>query len=337
MRIVLPMAGYGTRLRPHTWSKPKPLVSMAGKPMLGHVLDMFAPVPSIDEVVFIVGYLGEQIKTYVDQAYPHLKARYVEQRELVGQSHAVWLAREGLVGPMLLVFVDTIIETNLALLGSEKLDAVAWVREVPDPRRFGVAKVGSAGLVERLVEKPQDMSNNLAVIGFYYFKEAQALLAAIEEQMQRGIKLKGEYYLVDAINLMLDKGLGMRAQAVDAWVDCGTPEAVLETNRYLLSSGRDNTEECLKRQQVVINPPVYIHPNAVVHGSTIGPYASIAANCVVKHSTIKDSTVDEGTEITDSVLVDSLIGRGAYVGRFQGSLNIGDCSRVEAPEPQVDS
>ena len=170
MKIVIPMAGYGTRLRPHTWSKPKPLVTVAGKTVLGHVLDGFATVPDVEEVVFIVGYLGQQVAEYVSRHYPKLKARYVEQAEMLGQSHAVWLAREHLEGPLLILYVDTLIETDYAFLKNEPAEAVAWVKPVPDPRRFGVAELRPDKTVSRIIEKPDDVKNNLVVVGCYYFQ-----------------------------------------------------------------------------------------------------------------------------------------------------------------------
>jgi glucose-1-phosphate thymidylyltransferase len=328
MKIVIPMAGYGTRLRPHTWSKPKPLVTVAGKPVLGHVLDTFSSLPSIDEVIFVVGYLGEMVQAYVAEAYPHLRARYVEQHEMLGQSHAIWLAREGLVGPMLMVFVDTLIETDLSTLPDEKAEAVTWVKEVDNPRRFGVAEVGPEGLVQRLVEKPQDLSNNLAVVGFYYFQEAGLLLAAIQEQMSRGTRFGSEYYLADAVNIMLEGGLKMRAQPVEVWQDCGKPETMLETNRYLLDHGRDNSAEAAGREGVVIVPPVFVDPSAQVVHSVIGPHVSIGAECVIRESLIQDSIIDAGSQIVDSTLAQSLIGREARVLGRHRTLNVGDSSEV---------
>jgi len=328
MKIVIPMAGYGTRLRPHTWSKPKPLVTVAGKPVLGHVLDTFSSLPSIDEVIFIVGYLGDMVQVYVAQAYPHLNARYVEQHEMLGQSHAIWLARQGLEGPMLMVFVDTLIETDLSTLPDEKAEAVAWVKETDDPRRFGVAEVGPGGWVRRLVEKPQDVSNNLAVVGFYYFQEAGRLLAAIEEQMSRGARLGNEYYLADAINIMLEGNLKMRVQPVEVWKDCGKPETMLETNRYLLGHGRDNSAEAAGRAGVVIVPPVFVDPSAEVVHSVIGPHVSIGAGCVIRHSLVQDSIIDAGSHIVDSTLSQSLIGRDARVLGRNRTLNVGDSSEV---------
>jgi glucose-1-phosphate thymidylyltransferase len=328
MKVVIPMAGYGTRLRPHTWSKPKPLVTVAGKPVLGHVLDMFATIPSIDEVIFIVGYLGQQVESYVGLAYPRLRSTYIEQRELLGQSHAIWLAREALSGPMLMVFVDTLVEADLSLLADESSQAVAFVKPVQDPRRFGVAELGTNGRVRRLVEKPEDVGNNLAVVGLYYFQESEKLIDSIEQQMDRETRFKGEYFLADAINIMLDGGLDMRVEPVDVWMDCGKPEALLETNRFLLNRGRDNSAEAGKRDTVVVRPPVYIDPTAEVQESVIGPNVTIAAGCVVERSVLQDSIVDAGSHILDTMLSESLIGRDARViGRYR-SLNVGDSSEV---------
>lgn len=328
MKIVIPMAGYGTRLRPHTWSKPKPLVIVAGKPLLGHVLDMFSGLPSIEEVVFVVGYLGEQVETYVARAYPHLKARYVVQEEMLGQSHAIWLAREGLRGPMVMAFADTLIEADLASLDRRPDEALAWVKPVPDPRRFGVAELSADGHVRRLVEKPQEMSNNLAAVGFYYFPRAEDLVAAVKRQMDDDRRLGGEYYVADAINLMLSGGLAMRPQEVDVWLDCGRPEALLESNRYLLEHGKDNSAEAARRTGVVVVPPVFIDPTAEVTESVIGPHVTLGPECFIRRSVIQDSIVDSGSQIVDTTLSASLIGREARVlGRYR-SLNVGDSSEV---------
>jgi len=328
MKIVIPMAGYGTRLRPHTWSKPKPLVTVAGKPVLGHVLDMFAALASIDEVVFIVGYLGTQVQEFVTKAYPGLKARYVEQTEMLGQSHAVWLAREGLTGPMLLVFVDTLIEADLSGLAGEKADAIAWVKAVPDPRRFGVAEAAPDGIVRRLVEKPKDLANNLALVGFYYLREAEKLIAAITTQMEQKHQLQGEYFIVDALNILLQQGLKMRVQPVEVWHDCGKPDALLETNRYLLEHGRDNSAAAAQRSGIVVVPPVYVDPTALIAEAVIGPHVSIGAECEVRRSIVQNSIIDGGSQILDTALSASLIGRDArVVGRYR-SLNVGDSSEI---------
>ena len=299
--------------------------------MLEYVLDMFVDVPGVDEVIFIIGYLGEQIEAYIERSHPNMKARYVVQEELLGQSHAIWLAREGLQGPMIMAFVDTLIESDFSGLPSEQAEAVAWVRRVPDPRRFGVAEVGSDGWVRQLIEKPKDTSNDLAVIGFYYFQSSETLLEAIEEQMARDIQLKGEYFLVDAINIMLERGLKMRVEPVRVWHDSGTPEAVLEANRYVLETLRSNSEEATAREGVEIHPPVYIDPSAEVRQSVIGPHASIGAECVVQRSVVKDSIIDVGSHIIDSNLSMSLIGRHVRVLGCDLPLILGDFSVVGIP------
>lgn len=329
MKIVIPTAGFGTRMRPHTWSKPKPLISVAGKPVLGHVLDMFSGLDDVEEVTLIVGYLGEQIEEYVRDVYPHLTARFIEQKELIGQSHAIWLARDGLEGPMIMTFVDTLIEVDLSVIEKEEVGAIGWVKQVPDPRRFGVAEVDDQGWVEKLIEKPSDMSNNLAIVGFYYFKKAEDLIAAIIEQMERKTQLKGEFFLADAINIMLERNMRMRVQPVEEWHDCGKPDTMLETNRYLLENGRDNSSEASQMEGVLVIPPVYIDPSAEIERSVIGPHASIGSGCVIKDSTLQDSIVDSRTEIINSLLSGSLIGRDARVIGLSHKVNLGDNSEID--------
>ena len=181
LKVVIPMAGYGKRLRPHTWSRPKQLITLAGKTVIEHVLDTFSTLPEglRVEFVFIVGYLGDTIRAFMDECYPDLIVHYVIQEEMHGQSHAIYLARNYINGPMIMVFADTLIETDLSFLDGEKSDIVAWVKPVPDPRRFGVAEVGKGQRVTRLIEKPKAMDNNLALVGFYYFKNGQDLIRAI--------------------------------------------------------------------------------------------------------------------------------------------------------------
>lgn len=326
LKIVIPMGGLGTRLRPHTWSKPKQLVSVAGKTVLDHVLDTLAtlPDPQKIELINIVGFLGDQIERHIQEKYPHLKAHFVIQENPRGQSHAIYLAREHLQGPMLVVFADTLIETDLSFLERETAQAVAWVKAVPDPRRFGVAEVNGAGWVTRLIEKPIDLSNNLAVVGFYYFQNAEDLLSAIEEQMHRDLRLKDEFFLADAINIMLERGLRMRTEQVEVWLDAGTPESLLETNHYLLSNGRNNSREAAQREGVVIVPPVYVHPSAEIVHSIVGPYVSIGAGCRVVTSILRDSILEDEAEVVDVILERSLIGRRAQIQRRAGMINAGD-------------
>ena len=326
MKVVIPMAGLGTRLRPHTWSKPKQLISVAGKAVLDHVLDTLATLPEAEslELVNIVGYLGEQIEAYLGERYPQMRAHYVIQEDPRGQSHAIYLAREHLNGPMLMVFADTLIETNLSFLANEPAEAVAWVKPVPDPRRYGVVVVDKEGRVTRLIEKPDSMDNNLAVVGFYYFRRSEDLLSAIDEQIRRDIRLKGEYFLADAVNIMLERGLKMRTEKVDVWLDAGTPEALLETNRYLLDNGRSNIKDATARAGLVVIPPVFIHPTAQVVNSVIGPHVSLGAGCLVESSILRNTILEDEAQAKDVILEGSLIGRRAQISRRAGIINAGD-------------
>ncbi|HEY62079.1 MAG TPA: nucleotidyltransferase [Anaerolineae bacterium] len=330
MKIVIPMAGLGTRLRPQTWSRPKQLVSIAGKAIIEHVLDTFSTLsPSFDiEYIFIVGYLSEKIKSFMKTRHPELNIHYATQLEMRGQSHAIHLAKEHLTGPMLMVFADTLIETDLSFLEKETADIIGWVKPVQDPRRFGVAKIGEKGWVTRLIEKPMDIQNNLAVVGFYYFKKSEELIDAIEEQMKRNTRLKGEYFLADAINIMIERGAKMRTHRVDVWLDAGTPDAVLETNRFLLEHGYNNAKVSTNQTNTVIIPPVFIHPTATIKHAIIGPHVSIGAECVVEASIIQNTILEDRCRISHVNIENSLIGQNAEVqGKFK-AINIGDDTKI---------
>jgi len=336
LKIVIPMAGWGTRMRPHTYSKPKPLISVAGRTTLEHLLNMFTSVPDAGqaEYIFIIGaYLGEQqIPSFIREKYPDLKTHFVVQQEMKGQSHALSLVREYLHGPTITCFSDTLMDADFSHLTDEAADAVAWVMSVPDPRRFGVAEVGADGWVTRFIEKPRTLENTLVVVGCYYFKHGETLMAAIDEQIRRGVTLRNEYFLTDAISIMIEQGAKVRTQTFSTWLDTGTIEATLDTNKVLLERGSANKTKSEKREGVEIIAPSFIHPTAKITNSVIGPYASIGADCQIENSRIEDSILEAKCEIQAAGLVRSLIGRQAKVrGRSQAenlTLNIGDDSIV---------
>jgi len=323
MKIIIPLAGFGTRLRPHTYTRPKPLISVAGKAVLGHILDKLEGL-DVEEIIFIIGYLGDQIKDYVSENYD-FASRYLTQEELKGQAHAILLAEPHVTGPVLILFVDTIFETDLSELARATSDGVIYVKEVEDPRRFGVA-ITENGLITKLVEKPATPVSNLAVIGLYYIKDSQLLMECMSELIRRDIKTKGEYFLADALQLMIDRGSKFEARTVEVWEDCGKPETVLHTNRYLLEHG--GAQE-IETENSVLIPPVYIEHTAVIKDSVIGPYVSVAGEATIVRSIIEDSIINERAHIEDANLRGSLIGTDAYVRGDSQRLNVGDSSQVD--------
>lgn len=310
-------------MRPQTYTRPKPLVNLAGKPLLGHILDRLEPLP-IEEVVFITGYLGSQIEEYVSStcSFP---AHYVEQTEQLGQAHAIALAREWLQGPTFVVFADTIFETDITVLTRVQSDGLLYVREVEDPRRFGVA-VMDGDHIARLVEKPTTPVSNLAVVGLYYFSRGEELLSAVDELVASGRQTMGEYYIADAIQIMIDNGAKLDTHKMEVWLDCGTPSALLETNRYLLgSNGQPATPE-YRGSSIV--PPVYIGDGVTIESSVIGPNVSLDSGAKVMGSIVSDSILGKECQIHNMTLSGSIIGHGATVRGTHSTLNVGDTSYI---------
>jgi len=331
-KIAIPMAGLGTRMRPHTWSKPKPLIHLAGRTVLDYVLEQFNSLPGLPNAEFMLilsPNQGEQVIPYVQEHHADKKVHFFTQGAMRGQSDALYLTREYLHGPMLMSFSDTLIQTDLSFLEKESMDAVAWVKEVPDPRRFGVAITNERGEVTRLIEKPKEKVSNLAVVGFYYFRSGEELMRAIEEQFQKNVVLNEEYFLADAINILIQNGARMRVQPVDVWLDAGKPKALLETNRYLLENGADNSAQVAGQKGVTIIPPVYIHPEARINECVIGPHVSVGKDVYLFASIIRNSIVEQGAHIERMVLEGSLIGRKAQVKGRAETMNIGDDSWIK--------
>jgi glucose-1-phosphate thymidylyltransferase len=313
MKVVLPLAGLGTRLRPLTHTRPKPLVHVAGKPMLAHVLDSLEGL-EVEELIFIVGHLGQQIQHYVQTAYPQYKTRYLEQKELRGQSPAIYLAKDYVAEDMLVIFADTIYKADLPNLSRLGGDGVLHYQAVSDPSRFGVMVLDETGNVTRLVEKPQTPVSNLAVVGVYYFQNALWLFDAIGRQLDEPCQTAGEYYLADAITLMLQQGAKFRAQEIGLWEDCGTISDLLQSNRRLLAAQPGPV--WLEKADLIdsfIVPPVYFGPGVRLERSIVGPYVSIEAGAIIKDAILRDCIIHEQTVVQNCTLTNSVLGQQARV------------------------
>ena len=323
MKVIIPVAGAGTRLRPHTHSTPKVLISVAGKPMIGHILDQLVGLP-IDQIVMVVGQMGDQIKEYVDGNYK-LKVRYIVQKEAKGLADAVYLTREAVKkDDALIILGDTIFSTDFKKLLSKKASQIG-VKEVSDPRRFGVVE-HLKGRITKLVEKPEHPKSNLAIVGIYLIKDMPKLYNAIGTLIEKNIKTKGEYQLTDALQLLIDRGQTMETFPVEGWYDCGKPETLLDTNRQLLDL---YPQRSAKIKGVVINRPVSIDPTARIEKSVIGPYVSVAAGSLIKNAIISETIIGKNVCLESIMLQKSIIGDNAVVIGKQRKLNVGDGSEVD--------
>ncbi len=331
IQIVIPMAGFGSRLRPLTWSKPKPLINLAGRTSLDFLLDEFKSLENeFDaEYIFIISPNGWEIQSFMEEHYPHLRCKFVVQEEMKGQSHAILLAKEHLHGPMIMTFSDTLLEGDLGFLANEDADGVAWIQWNPEPQRFGVAITRKDGSIERFIEKPPTDEHKMVIIGFYYFRDGQRLISAIEEQIREDVSLKGEYYIADAINIMIRHGGKFIIRETNLWLDSGVPDTVFSTNRYYLENGFDNTEKASKRQGVLLKAPVFIADDAIVENSIIGPHVSIASGCEIRNSIISNSIIAENTMIEQQVIQDSLIGADVTIQSKPSKYFLGDNTRIE--------
>ena len=323
MDIILPVAGLGTRLRPQTWSKPKPLVGLAGRPMLAHVLDRVLPL-SPGQLIFITGFLGDQIETWVRANYD-VPAAFVEQPEMLGQTDAIIRTRDLVRGDALTLFPDMIFEADFSVLDSTEADVVIFTKEVEDPSAYGIA-IKEGERVVKLVEKPRDPVSKEALAGIYYFRRTADLYAAIDEQMRRGIKLKNEYFLADAVQLMVDGGAAVITAPISVWEDCGSAETLLSTNRYLLEH---QPPTVTPRQGAVIVPPSFVAEDATLERAVVGPFASVGAGAVVREAVVRDAILDDGAVVETGVVEHTILGRKARVAGRAARLNVGDNGTVE--------
>ncbi|HYD03942.1 MAG TPA: sugar phosphate nucleotidyltransferase [Alphaproteobacteria bacterium] len=329
MKIIIPLAGKGTRLRPHTHSKPKPLLHVAGKPLLQHIIDVCKTV-EFSEMIFITGHLKDSIESFVKENYD-FPCKFVEQKSMDGTAGALRLAEPYMTEDVLIVYADTMFDTDLSIIdkirNDENIDGVMWAQEVEDYQRFGVMVVDKDNIMTKIVEKPKDPVSKLANIGMYYIKNNKLLVEGIEHVYKENIKLGSEYFLTDAFSYMISKGSRLLVTKVDAWYDCGTFDTLLETNALLLKRFNESHSKLVNS---VVIAPSFIGKNVILENSVIGPNVSIADGTTVKNSVIKNSIIDEKAVVTASVLQDSTIGQCAKVkGNFK-KLHVGDSSDISS-------
>jgi len=323
LKAIIPAAGVGTRLRPHTYTLPKALLYVAGKPILAHILDdVVALAPS--SIVLIVGYKGELIEEYVRRQYPDLNVDFVTQEERRGIAHAVDMTRAVADSgePLLIVLGDTIIRTDLERITRSKVNALG-VKAVEDPRRFGVAET-EGGRITNLVEKPVEPRSNLALVGLYWLRDSRLLFESIKHVIDNNIMTKGEYQITDALQKMISDGERFEPFVIDEWFDCGKPEAMLETNRRLLEDGPDSAPV----DGSIIVPPVSIASGATIVRSVVGPYVSVAEGVLVEDSIIRDSVLAEKAVVRESLLEGSLVGPNAVIQGGFRKVDVGDSSEI---------
>ncbi len=331
MKVIIPLAGYGKRMRPHTWSRPKPLLYVASNSIIGHLLNFMSDVTT-EEVIFVVGYKGDEIEAWIRQNYPHLDAHFVVQEEALGQAHAIWMCRDYLDdGEVLVAFGNGIVDAAYAQIPEPDADGVILVQEMEDPRTFGVVVTDENDVVTDFIEKPDTVEHNQVIAGIYWFKHGRTLLTAIETIIAENRQTKGEYYLVDAYKVMLEGGAVIKAKPTIFWLDAGKPDYMLEANKRLLGLGY-GSEDALERsytEDFTVFPPVFIHETAVIHGCVIGPYVSIGPDVHLKNSIIRNSIIDQGSRIENSILEDSLIGENVQITGQGKKLFVGDNSVVD--------
>ncbi len=323
MRAVIPVAGIGTRLKPHTYSLPKVLLNVGGKPIIGHIIEKLI-AEKIFKATFVIGYLGEKVVEYVTNTYPELDAKFVTQEIALGLGHAISVASETFDDEEIFIILgDTVFDVNLSKVFQSKTSTLG-VKSVEDPSRFGVAICKDDQIV-RLVEKPKEPISKLALVGLYYIKDSRLLVESLNELFDKDIRTKGEFQLTDALQIMINKGEYFTTFPVEGWYDCGKPETLLNTNQFLLKNGGTHK----KYDSVVIVDPVYIAESAIVENSIIGPFTTISDNCEIIDSIIKNTIVNSGARIEKAMLKDSIIGNNALVKSSFKKLNAGDSSEIE--------
>ncbi len=328
MKAIIPVAGAGTKLRPHTYTQPKALIPLAGKTILSIIIDQLSEA-GIKDFIFIIGYLGEKIQRYVIKNYPDLNVHFVQQNERFGVGHAINLTRE-LVGDdeAIIVLGDTIADYDVKEIINSPVSMIG-VKKVDDPRNFGVADIDEDGFITRVVEKPSIPKSNMALVGVYKIKETEFMFSCLEKLIVVNDKGYDEFNLTDALECMLQRGAKLKSFKVTNWFDCGKKDTLLESNATLLKKFGSNLPEGQVFENTIIIPPVSIAEGCDIKNSVIGPNVTIGENTKLNHAIVKDSIIGSYSNLFEIVLSKSLIGSDAEVKGVNRSLNIGDNTAID--------
>lgn len=334
MKAVIPVAGAGTRLRPLTYTQPKPLIPVAGKPIISFIIDQLIE-QGIRDFIFVIGYLGEKIKNYVDKAYPDINREYITQEVRLGSGHAIWTARDMIRSDdeLVVFFGDVILDVDF-----EKViqcpNSCLCVKKVEDPRKFGVVEYGMDGQVKRVVEKPKIPKSDMAMVGFYKINETDKLIDALDFNISHNIRSNGEFPLTDAFMRMIEQGAHFSTEVVDNWFDCGKKEVLLDTNAVFLDRPGYASTDLPPFENSIIIHPVSIGQNCKISNSIIGPHVTIGNNARISHTIIKDSIIGNYAHIKEVILQRSVVGNDTAITGLRQSLNIGDNTEIDFSLPR---
>ncbi len=331
MKVIIPVAGAGLRLRPHTYTQPKPLIPVAGKAILATIIDRLVLEPQIDTIVLVIGYLGDKIQSFIQQQYPQLNIQFVYQENRLGLGHAVWTARHAFQDDeeVLIVLGDIIFDGNLSNIITAPISCLG-VKKVEDPREFGVVELHEDQSVRRLVEKPRIPKSNLALVGLYKICQPQQLVHAIAHLIERDIRTRDEYQLTDALMYMHEQGTPFMVEHFDTWFDCGRKENLLETNALLLRTRHYQQPQADgAHANNIIIPPVSIGKDCKIQHSVIGPNVSIGDNATLTRAIIRNSIIGNFATLEETVLNRSIIGNDTTIKGKSQILNIGDNTEID--------
>lgn len=332
MKAIIPAAGVGTRLRPHTYSIPKILLNVAGKPMISHLIDELIAIDKVHHIAIVIGHLGDKVVDYIENTYASVKNvdfEFIVQKEMLGLGHAVYQAKNYLTGdPVLIILGDTIFEFDLNGIVNQKYSAIG-VKDVDDPSRFGIVE-SKDGFITRMIEKPSGPEvtpSKKAIAGIYFIKDSSKLLKSLDHIINNNVRTKEEFQLTDALQNMIDNGEKFIPFEIQNWFDCGKPETLLSTNQYLLDKYFKNAKHNVFPHSLII-PPVFIGKNCDISKSIIGPHTTIGNGVIIKESIISNSTIGDNSSIVSSVLRDSIIGSDVNITSYHTRLYIGDSTDI---------